>query len=1308
MFYAISLQSLDDLLNKSDEKTQPDDPSINLNKNDLFPELEIFDNACSTKQANKDKTFLDLLDDTVSNNPVFDTLDQPNESLRGSPVSHEPSSSNSGIETLKNQTSEVGESAVPTRHTCSLCGKYFTLKSSLQMHLKKCPQNTSTPSNINQETPRQNVTLPQEGMPLAFSTVSPLPLSTQSINLQPTLTLLPTYPSINTLPLSTQMPSQTQPGNLVLIPISQTPLATIAPKTQTDAKAQEQAKWPMFYTCKLCNRSFRLETRYKRHMAACKKSKVKNKQPAHTIPTKPPDTASSPVATDPSMIGGGATAQPEFECEFCDKKFRFFSLLRKHILASRVRQCEWCHKSFHIKSKDFESHLLECAEPCETCGKKETTRAKLQKHMERSHYHKCHHCKRFFANVTELQAHRCDKIPICPLCGNTFRDRYTLDRHIAHCGLKSSTYNCQTCNRVLYSAKSLKKHEQACAKQRYRCRVCKGLFQTKQKRDSHEKVCGTYDRKWSVIDSFKCSICQQKFADKHLLIYHKKSQHNTNQSGSGEPHDNALPLQDMPFPPDRAPWVNPDGTHDESVKTVYEGEKDNILAPSLTNTFPRIYNLPLNDSVSLDTIIDFINQIRSSENHHFKLNLDFGLLLDDLERDRVRYFRPLASHGLLNRPFRIGGRATDIERLRKYLEKMDLIGKVMQRRENSRFKFRYFTNLQVIVYPTNHLLGHGQSPHFIRNCKYIKILDRDTAGNFYDDNLCIFRCLVYHFQGLSHMNKNVDIYFHQWRTFLGNVHLKKENYMGLSTTEIPHFEECFKVNVSLYSMNEQGVVIPVYRSTRSFENTLYLNQYDNHLSVITDFRYYGKTFECHTCGLLFNRIGNCERHEKACKQRTKYMYPGGYHKGNLNIFEEGETLDIQIPADLRKSEYAAVFDFESLMNEKTTSQDDNTHYIAEHQPISFSVTSNVDGFTTPYSVVNENPSALIQDMHGYLKRIAVKAETLMRQKWHAIFSRIEFLLALWKPQDMTDDDDDDIYAFDTDDEMTDSINPIDPSRIPSISDEAKKKMYRKIQRFSRKFTAYARQLTVIGFNSSSYDCPLIMKEMVAHFGLHDKTTDIIKQGKKYSNIKTEHFNFVDLLMYLPPNTSYSSFLRTFRIEERKLFFPYEWLNNTQKLDHPSLPPVDQWFSTISGKNVLDDGIRSIEENYTDMKTIWQEKNMRTMREWLVHYNESDVIGFLEGVKKMMDFYFDMDIDIFKSCISIPSVARRLLFETAKKEGAHFSLIDTKNKDLFDLIKSNLTGGLSAVFHRHQKAGETFVDKKKENICKQILGLDANS
>ena len=74
--------------------------------------------------------------------------------------------------------------------------------------------------------------------------------------------------------------------------------------------------------------------------------------------------------------------------------------------------------------------------------------------------------------------------------------------------------------------------------------------------------------------------------------------------------------------------------------------------------------------------------------------------------------------------------------------------------------------------------------------------------------------------------------------------------------------------------------------------------------------------------------------------------------------------------------------------------------------------------------------------------------------------------------------------------------------LSTVSERVKTIMYRKIKAFTKQFASYARQITVLGFRSSSYDIQLILKEFVAHFGLAEKETKIIKQSNKYVNIKT--------------------------------------------------------------------------------------------------------------------------------------------------------------------------------------------------------------
>ena len=95
--------------------------------------------------------------------------------------------------------------------------------------------------------------------------------------------------------------------------------------------------------------------------------------------------------------------------------------------------------------------------------------------------------------------------------------------------------------------------------------------------------------------------------------------------------------------------------------------------------------------------------------------------------------------------------------------------------------------------------------------------------------------------------------------------------------------------------------------------------------------------------------------------------------------------------------------------------------------------------------------------------------------------------------------------------------------------------------------------------------------------------------------------------------------------------------------------------------------------------------MKTMRDFLVWYNNLDVEPFVEGLGKMVDFYKERHIDAFKDGISVPGLTMKYLFKISPE--ATFALFDEKNKDLHQTFKDNLVGGPSIVFHRYHAAGK---------------------
>ena len=118
--------------------------------------------------------------------------------------------------------------------------------------------------------------------------------------------------------------------------------------------------------------------------------------------------------------------------------------------------------------------------------------------------------------------------------------------------------------------------------------------------------------------------------------------------------------------------------------------------------------------------------------------------------------------------------------------------------------------------------------------------------------------------------------------------------------------------------------------------------------------------------------------------------------------------------------------------------------------------------------------------------------------------------------------------------------------------------------------------------------------------------------------------------------------------------------------------------------------------------------MKTLEDLLIWYNKLDVYPFVTAVNSLCQFYFNKKIDLFKDTVSVPGVARKMLFEEAKKYGANFSLPNLKNKDLYHIINDNIVGGPSIIFKRYHEKNKSFIRNNVEIPCKKVLGFDANA
>ena len=80
------------------------------------------------------------------------------------------------------------------------------------------------------------------------------------------------------------------------------------------------------------------------------------------------------------------------------------------------------------------------------------------------------------------------------------------------------------------------------------------------------------------------------------------------------------------------------------------------------------------------------------------------------------------------------------------------------------------------------------------------------------------------------------------------------------------------------------------------------------------------------------------------------------------------------------------------------------------------------------------------------------------------------------------------------------------------------------------------------------------------------------------------------------------------------------------------------------------------------------------------------------------------IDLFKNCVTVPSAARHLIFNSVDDD-VKFALCDESQKDIHTLFKKNICGGPSIVMCRHQERDVTKI--RNEKTTKKVVGYDAN-
>ena len=742
------------------------------------------------------------------------------------------------------------------------------------------------------------------------------------------------------------------------------------------------------------------------------------------------------------------------------------------------------------------------------------------------------------------------------------------------------------------------------------------------------------------------------------------------------------PTEDLETPPQ--PLVDEYGAELQDVIIQHWGS---IRTHTSHGPVQSRYNFRLTTS---DTAGLELGHIFAEQTTAFKLNISYGFILRNRISGRHRYYHSSCNccGRYLNEPSLI----TNADTFENFLERIkepDILKWALSQRPNSEWVVELVTNATIFV---NRILQHPIGcvgivlPHHVKFNKAVTALEKDHHCRPYVDNLCLFRCI-----GL-HLDQNAKTLYAKY------TDEPVETFEGVTIDELHKVETLFEVNIIVYKLNDTSAQL-VRRSLRKYANTMYVNLHETHFSLIHDIKAYSHSYRCSKCeDSLWKYPAWLERHELTCEAGVRRVYGGGVYHTTPSVFQRLDDEGITVVDTLRFYPYRATFDFECFFDRENLPTDsDRVQWIARHIPLSVSLASNVPGHETPQCYVTDGDSdKLVGSMMSDLSAISDAAFDMLMPSYDNVLNELEVRKDAWDEAERKAPREDDSKLEDAEEVEV---------------EESKTNPYKTL---IGQLLGWLHQLPVIGFNSGRYDLNVIKQFFIPYLlkpskqdnedveeeeaDDDDETRFVIKRQNTFMCFATKKLKFLDITSYLAPGFSYDKYLKAYGCELQKGHFPYEYMDDIGKLEDRALPPQEAFYSRLKNEGISDD-------DYARCQVVWCANRMKSMRDFLVWYNNRDVVPFLEAVDKQFTFYKQQNIDMFKDGVSVPGLTLLYLFNDLPSN-TFFTVFNQTNSDLHLLVKDNIVGGPAIIFHRYHEKDVTKI--RGEETCRSIVGYDANA
>ena len=166
---------------------------------------------------------------------------------------------------------------------------------------------------------------------------------------------------------------------------------------------------------------------------------------------------------------------------------------------------------------------------------------------------------------------------------------------------------------------------------------------------------------------------------------------------------------------------------------------------------------------------------------------------------------------------------------------------------------------------------------------------------------------------------------------------------------------------------------------------------------------------------------------------------------------------------------------------------------------------------------------------------------------------------------------------------------------------------------------------------------------------------------------------------------------------RKGVYPYDYMDNPERLQETQLPPKSAFYSKLNNKDISD-------EDYTHAQKIWKDFGMKTMKDYHDLYLELDVLLLAD----VFENFREVCLDNYKLDPAWYLTAPGLSWDAMLRvTGIKLELLT--DPDMLMMVENGTRGGVSMISNRYSEANNKYMDSYDDaKPSKYIQYLDANN